>query len=486
MLILDVEKQTGLDRATIRFYEKEEIIIPIRAENGYRTYSDSDVQILLKVKLLRQLGFSLPKIKNLQKGSVDFSEILSQQIEILESQIKENTVAKLVCQKMREDGVHYSNLDSGYYLHMLFDQSISNLPTSHSFSEKIEREVHPWRRYFARKLDYQLVTALLQLLLIVILRIRPFTSTAIEFLTYAACFLAIPVLAAILHYFGTTPGKWAMGIRLESIHGGKLSGGEALYREGKIIWHGMGMFIPILHLAFLYRSYIKDKEGLPQVWNEDTEIIYTTWNAKRKIIAVVLFIVSFSVSVLAVLDAVMPTYRGEGITIAEFAENHRDYEKQENRMSEYMLDNNGKWQLRPTTNTLYYLLDDPEEADREEFVYHLNENSEIQSITFENSWKNDGFIRVLPSYCETAIYVIVGSRPGSNFMDISEVRKLLFDEYNNVSQQEGEVTGNITIRDVTISWTAFVENCQSVQSGVMYAEDGEVLSSKINLEIKIG
>ncbi len=78
MLIQDVERKSGLDRATIRFYEKEELIVPERAENGYRIYSEADVKVLLKVKLLRQLGVSLPKIKSLQKGSGNFSEILSQ------------------------------------------------------------------------------------------------------------------------------------------------------------------------------------------------------------------------------------------------------------------------------------------------------------------------------------------------------------------------------------------------------------------------
>lgn len=65
MLIQDVERQTGLDRATIRFYEKEGIVIAKREENGYRSYSDENVQLLLKVKLLRQLGVSLIKIKSL-------------------------------------------------------------------------------------------------------------------------------------------------------------------------------------------------------------------------------------------------------------------------------------------------------------------------------------------------------------------------------------------------------------------------------------
>ena len=59
MRILDVESKTGLDRATIRFYEKEGFMNPARSENGYRNYRDEDVELLQKVKLLRQLGFSL-------------------------------------------------------------------------------------------------------------------------------------------------------------------------------------------------------------------------------------------------------------------------------------------------------------------------------------------------------------------------------------------------------------------------------------------
>ena len=38
MLIRDLEVKTGLDRATIRYYEREGFIAPVRKENGYRVY----------------------------------------------------------------------------------------------------------------------------------------------------------------------------------------------------------------------------------------------------------------------------------------------------------------------------------------------------------------------------------------------------------------------------------------------------------------
>lgn len=87
MLIRDLEMKTGLERATIRYYEKEGLITPVRQENGYRIYSAGDCDTLMKVKLLRQLGMSLEKIKALQQGSEAFSAALAEQIASLESLI---------------------------------------------------------------------------------------------------------------------------------------------------------------------------------------------------------------------------------------------------------------------------------------------------------------------------------------------------------------------------------------------------------------
>ena len=65
MKIKELEHQTGLDRATIRYYEKEGFLEPSRGENGYRTYSPEDADTLLKIKLLRRLGFSLERVRQL-------------------------------------------------------------------------------------------------------------------------------------------------------------------------------------------------------------------------------------------------------------------------------------------------------------------------------------------------------------------------------------------------------------------------------------
>ena len=59
MLIQELESATKLERATIRYYEKEGMIKPCRSENGYRNYSDTDAENLIRIKLMRQLGVPL-------------------------------------------------------------------------------------------------------------------------------------------------------------------------------------------------------------------------------------------------------------------------------------------------------------------------------------------------------------------------------------------------------------------------------------------
>ncbi|MBE5960882.1 MAG: methyltransferase domain-containing protein [Lachnospiraceae bacterium] len=49
----------------IRFYEKKELIKPVRGENQYRFYEESDIQKLQFIMLYRKLGFSIEAIKKL-------------------------------------------------------------------------------------------------------------------------------------------------------------------------------------------------------------------------------------------------------------------------------------------------------------------------------------------------------------------------------------------------------------------------------------
>ena len=81
MTIKEVEKLTGLSRSNVRFYEKEKLIVPVRNErNGYRDYSNSDIENLKKIAYLRTLGISIEDIRSIISENVSLREVIQNKI----------------------------------------------------------------------------------------------------------------------------------------------------------------------------------------------------------------------------------------------------------------------------------------------------------------------------------------------------------------------------------------------------------------------
>ena len=55
----EMEARSGVPRANIRYYEAEGLLAPARSGNGYRDYSEADVETLKQVKLFRKLDLPL-------------------------------------------------------------------------------------------------------------------------------------------------------------------------------------------------------------------------------------------------------------------------------------------------------------------------------------------------------------------------------------------------------------------------------------------
>lgn len=62
MLRNEVQDKTNLSRKAIEYYEEKGLIHPKKLENGYRDYSDEDVEVLKRISLLRNLGLSISEI----------------------------------------------------------------------------------------------------------------------------------------------------------------------------------------------------------------------------------------------------------------------------------------------------------------------------------------------------------------------------------------------------------------------------------------
>ena len=123
MTIKDVEERTGLSRSNIRFYEKEKLIEPSRNEsNGYRDYSENDVENIKKIAYLRTLGISIEDIRSIISEKVTLQEMLEKQKEVLKNQITDLNKAKLMCEKiLDEESISYEKLQVEQYATDLHD-----------------------------------------------------------------------------------------------------------------------------------------------------------------------------------------------------------------------------------------------------------------------------------------------------------------------------------------------------------------------------
>lgn len=123
MTIKEVEERTSLSRSNIRFYEKEKLIEPSRNEsNGYRDYSENDVENIKRIAYLRTLGISIEDIRSIISEKITLQETLEKQNEVLKSQIIDLNKAKLMCEKMLdEESISYEKLQVEQYVTELQD-----------------------------------------------------------------------------------------------------------------------------------------------------------------------------------------------------------------------------------------------------------------------------------------------------------------------------------------------------------------------------
>ncbi|MDD3794776.1 MAG: MerR family transcriptional regulator [Lachnospiraceae bacterium] len=118
MTIKEIEERTGLKRSNIRFYEKEKLIEPSRnANNGYREYSEEDLDHIKKIAYLRTLGISIEDIRRIISDEVSLMEIIEKQTVIIKEQIEGLNKARAMCDILLENGdVSYKELNVEKYV----------------------------------------------------------------------------------------------------------------------------------------------------------------------------------------------------------------------------------------------------------------------------------------------------------------------------------------------------------------------------------
>lgn len=97
MLRSEIQKETGLTRKAIEYYEDKGLIHPKKSENGYRDYSIKDLEILKKVFIFRKLGMSISDIYQcISSGGDSLSSVLREKQHQLKIDKKRKEILEMI------------------------------------------------------------------------------------------------------------------------------------------------------------------------------------------------------------------------------------------------------------------------------------------------------------------------------------------------------------------------------------------------------
>ena len=109
MLINEVSKLTGLTKKAIEYYIERGLVSPSTLNNGYRDFSQEDVEQLKKIAILRKLGISTDDINIvLSDESRNTLQTLSVQKEL---DIQRESAKKSILDKL-SSGKSYSEISA--------------------------------------------------------------------------------------------------------------------------------------------------------------------------------------------------------------------------------------------------------------------------------------------------------------------------------------------------------------------------------------
>lgn len=348
MNIKEIEERSGLTRANIRYYEQEGLLAPARRENKYRDYSEEDLETLLRIALLRNLGFSLDEIRRLQSGEADFAAAMRERSAALEAEGQRLLAAKSVCDAISREVTSYSALRPEDYLNG-FEPDVAA-------KQRDVAEPHPWRRYFARAIDLTLVGLMVSFVQFVLLHHNLVNISKGENVLcgLAGWGLLVLIEPLLLSRFGTTVGKWCMGITVTRPDGGRLSYGEVLERTTAVWLYGAGLGISIVELVCNYRSYRRYTRGEELAWESGSiERFDERSIGKSVLLYAASTALSLALTLAMALGAALPPNRGE-LTVAEFAENVNFYRDFFDYGERWSLDENGEWAENQYENVVYF------------------------------------------------------------------------------------------------------------------------------------
>jgi len=391
----EMEARSGVARANIRYYEAEGLLTPARLKNGYRDYSEEDLAVLEKIKLLRRLGVPIEELKALRSGSADLGTVLDRRLAELGGERAAQARVEQVCGDLRRSGETFDTLDAARYLS---DLDAPALPASGDGTWWSQTPAAPLppsdalppapgltRRFFARCFDWLLTLYLLMAACCFLGKNPSLLFNA--WLSIGLQVLLLLVEPLLICRLGATPGKALLGMHLSRPGGGRLSYGEAFQRHLMMLWGAVGLGIPIWSLVQVYRTVKRAMNEEPQPWDEEVTYSAAPFRPRRHLAGLALAVAVLLLAGEAVNSySQLPPNRGD-LTVAEFAGNF-------NRQAEYMgldlnfyLDETGQSRKIPDPPNTVSISIGEDWAEDSGFQYTV-ENGRLTAVTMTRSVEN--------------------------------------------------------------------------------------------------
>ncbi len=469
MNIREVEELTGLVRANIRYYEQEGFFTPERERNGYRNYTEEDIKVLKRIKLLRMLQVPIEEIRQMQSEEILMRTVLERSVRRADDKKRELTSAQQICKKMAEDRVTWNTLEADRYLNQFGKLDEEEVQKTFSIHDYPVYESHNIRRYAARLVDMLLYVLLIYAVYYLILSPGVHLKAPNNFIVqlFAFC-LTLLLEPYFLRFCGTTPGKWILGIRVHHLTGRNLTLEEGRRRTWNVLLWGYGLGLPIFNLVRLIKSAIDNVEAKGLPWDNGGEYeleVTQIKNWKQGVLRIGGYILALALTVGAQaalqLDAQYPSNRGT-LTKAELAENINDYMEAMGIYSNWELDDDLNWSDKVTAGTVIIV-----GGTNEMPKLNVEEtDGKVTAVSFTQTITEDGFFYGYDNLIQSLLLAYGGAQPGVNLWNDQLKRLAAMTSENMNGGFSGQLAG------LEIVYQINNEGYTSLGSNDFFGEDG--------------
>ena len=482
MTIQEVERQSGMTRANIRFYEEKGLLTPQRQPNGYRDYSAADVETLQRVRLLRSLDISIDTIRALQSGERTLEAVLAERERRWNDAKSRAGDAEALCQRMRQDGAQYATLDAEKYLHPQPEAQRLYHPAGQA--DQRPYAFTPWRRLLAFNLDYELCLLLLYAVLSLGFHVNITKGSGLLSLLYAYLALMLQVLIEpwLLHRFGATPGKAIMGIYIETESGERPTCAQARARTWKRFWYGFGASIPIFGLVRMWqKGYRPCRDCESCAWDSENELVCLIHDRKawRGWIIAAAYAGCVAVNVLLSSAAALPPCRGR-LTVAQFARNYNMLANYYGDETNWRLDETGAWE--DITPAGVFIVRIGDEIGRPDWQFTLDADGYIQRAELAADYRNcDGMVWISTLEDQTLLGTLslVCAQPGVHAWSFAPQRIA-----RAFKQQSDTGSVRMTYQGVSIAYDCVYQGFAPAGTALIPVETEN--EARMHLSIEIG